>query len=204
MLAVRAESPTSGSEFVCCCLTHVRILATSLNGRGSRFRMISISVVVKGKTRFSHACAPSVSTARQTTPAGPDPIVRGQGHSTYLIPSISKTRAARPACSLFQRRAKMQRGRQSSIRAADVVLHGAFRGTEIEDIDARVAELERAAETSKTGRAQMIHCGRSRRRRPEKSQTPCISFHFLSPGPTRIEFLDTTGSRTGLHEQMPA
>ena len=37
----------------------------------------------------------------------------------------------------------------SRIRAADVVLQGAFRGMEIEDIDARVAELERAAELSK-------------------------------------------------------
>ena len=32
-----------------------------------------------------------------------------------------------------------------------MVLQGAFRGMEIEDIDARVAELERAAETSKQG-----------------------------------------------------
>ena len=32
---------------------------------------------------------------------------------------------------------------------ADVVLQGAFRGMEIEDIDARVAELERAGELSK-------------------------------------------------------
>lgn len=37
----------------------------------------------------------------------------------------------------------------SRIRAADVVLQGAFRGMEIEDIEVRVAELERAAETSK-------------------------------------------------------
>ena len=37
----------------------------------------------------------------------------------------------------------------SRIRAADVVLQGAFRGMEIEDIDTRVAELERAAELSK-------------------------------------------------------
>jgi hypothetical protein len=39
----------------------------------------------------------------------------------------------------------------SRIRAADMALQGAFRGMEIEDIDARVAELERAAETSKSG-----------------------------------------------------
>jgi predicted DNA-binding transcriptional regulator AlpA len=37
----------------------------------------------------------------------------------------------------------------SRIRAADVVLHGAFRGMELEDIEARVAELERATEPTK-------------------------------------------------------
>jgi len=36
----------------------------------------------------------------------------------------------------------------SRIRAADMILQGAFRGMEIEDIEARLAELERAAETS--------------------------------------------------------
>jgi predicted DNA-binding protein (UPF0251 family) len=36
----------------------------------------------------------------------------------------------------------------SRVRAADVVLQGAFRGMEIEDIEARVSELERASETS--------------------------------------------------------
>ena len=35
------------------------------------------------------------------------------------------------------------------IRAADIILQGAFRGVELEDIEARVAELERAAETAK-------------------------------------------------------
>jgi hypothetical protein len=38
----------------------------------------------------------------------------------------------------------------SRIRAADMVLQGAFRGMEIEDIEARVSELERAAEASKS------------------------------------------------------
>jgi hypothetical protein len=37
----------------------------------------------------------------------------------------------------------------SRVRAADVVLQAASRGMEIEDIDARVSELERAAESSK-------------------------------------------------------
>ncbi len=37
----------------------------------------------------------------------------------------------------------------SRIRAAHMILQGAFRGMEIEDIEARVAELERAAELSK-------------------------------------------------------
>jgi hypothetical protein len=37
----------------------------------------------------------------------------------------------------------------SRIRAADVVLQGAFRGMEIEDIESRVAELQLAAEASK-------------------------------------------------------
>lgn len=37
----------------------------------------------------------------------------------------------------------------SRIRAADIILQGAFRGMELEDIEARVAELERAAETAK-------------------------------------------------------
>jgi hypothetical protein len=37
----------------------------------------------------------------------------------------------------------------SRIQAADVVLQGAFRGMEIEDIEARVTELERTAQTSK-------------------------------------------------------
>ena len=36
----------------------------------------------------------------------------------------------------------------SRVRAADVVLQAAFRGMEMEDIEARVSELERAAETS--------------------------------------------------------
>jgi len=40
----------------------------------------------------------------------------------------------------------------SRVRAADVVLQGAFRGMEIEDIEARVAELERASETSQPDR----------------------------------------------------
>lgn len=34
----------------------------------------------------------------------------------------------------------------SRIRAADVILQGAFRGMELEDIEARVSELERAVE----------------------------------------------------------
>ena len=37
----------------------------------------------------------------------------------------------------------------SRVRAADVVLQTALRGMEIEDIEARVSELERAAESSK-------------------------------------------------------
>ncbi len=37
----------------------------------------------------------------------------------------------------------------SRIRAADIILQGAFRGMELEDIEARIAELERAAETAK-------------------------------------------------------
>ena len=37
----------------------------------------------------------------------------------------------------------------SRIRAADIILQGAFRGMELEDIEAHVAELERAAETAK-------------------------------------------------------
>src|ERR1017187_10954707 len=37
----------------------------------------------------------------------------------------------------------------SRVRAADVVLEAAFRGMEMEDIEARVAELERAAASSK-------------------------------------------------------
>jgi len=36
----------------------------------------------------------------------------------------------------------------SRVRAADVILQTAFRGMEMEDIEARVSELERAAETS--------------------------------------------------------
>lgn len=39
----------------------------------------------------------------------------------------------------------------SRVRAADVVLQAAFRGMEMEDIEARVSELERAAATSKPG-----------------------------------------------------
>jgi hypothetical protein len=38
------------------------------------------------------------------------------------------------------------------IRAADSVLDHAAKAIEIEDIEARVAELERAAETAKGGR----------------------------------------------------
>jgi hypothetical protein len=38
------------------------------------------------------------------------------------------------------------------IRAADSVLDHAAKGIELEDIEARVAELERGAETSKTGK----------------------------------------------------
>lgn len=37
------------------------------------------------------------------------------------------------------------------LRAADMILQGALRGMEIEDIDARVAELERSMATSKQG-----------------------------------------------------
>lgn len=37
----------------------------------------------------------------------------------------------------------------SRIRAADVILQGAFRGMELEDIEARVAELEQAADLTK-------------------------------------------------------
>ena len=40
----------------------------------------------------------------------------------------------------------------SRVRAADVVLQTALRGMESEDIEARVAELERAAGTAKDGR----------------------------------------------------
>ena len=40
----------------------------------------------------------------------------------------------------------------SRVRAADVVLQTALRGMEIEDIEVRVAELERAADTAKNGR----------------------------------------------------
>jgi hypothetical protein len=39
----------------------------------------------------------------------------------------------------------------SRVRAADVVLQAAFRGMEMEDIEARVSELERAAASSKPG-----------------------------------------------------
>jgi len=39
----------------------------------------------------------------------------------------------------------------SRVRAADVVLQTALRGMEMEDIEARVAELERAAASSKPG-----------------------------------------------------
>jgi hypothetical protein len=38
----------------------------------------------------------------------------------------------------------------SRVRAADVVLQTALRGMEIEDIEARVSELERASEASKS------------------------------------------------------
>lgn len=40
----------------------------------------------------------------------------------------------------------------SRVRAADVILQTAFRGMEMEDIEARVAELERAAEENDNGR----------------------------------------------------
>ena len=40
----------------------------------------------------------------------------------------------------------------SRVRAADVVLQGALRGMEVEDIEARVSELERATEASNAGR----------------------------------------------------
>jgi len=40
----------------------------------------------------------------------------------------------------------------SRVRAADVVLQTAFRGIEIEDIEARVTELERAAQANTGGR----------------------------------------------------
>jgi hypothetical protein len=40
----------------------------------------------------------------------------------------------------------------SRVRAADVVLQTALRGMEIEDIDARLRELEAAAEANKDGR----------------------------------------------------
>jgi hypothetical protein len=40
----------------------------------------------------------------------------------------------------------------SRVRAADCVLEHAARGIELEDIEVRVAELERAAENSKNGR----------------------------------------------------
>jgi hypothetical protein len=39
----------------------------------------------------------------------------------------------------------------SRVRAADVVLQAAFRNMEMEDIEARVSELERAAASSKPG-----------------------------------------------------
>jgi hypothetical protein len=39
----------------------------------------------------------------------------------------------------------------SRVRAADVVLQAALRGMEVEDIEARVSELERSADASKTG-----------------------------------------------------
>ena len=40
----------------------------------------------------------------------------------------------------------------SRVRAADVVLQTALRGMEMEDIEARVSELERSSEVSKSGR----------------------------------------------------
>jgi hypothetical protein len=40
----------------------------------------------------------------------------------------------------------------SRVRAADVILQTALRGMEMEDIEARVAELERATEADKGGR----------------------------------------------------
>jgi hypothetical protein len=40
----------------------------------------------------------------------------------------------------------------SRVRAADVVLQTALHGMELEDIEARVSELERAAESSKAAR----------------------------------------------------
>jgi hypothetical protein len=40
----------------------------------------------------------------------------------------------------------------SRVRAADVILQTALRGMEMEDIEARVAELERATEANKGGR----------------------------------------------------
>jgi len=39
----------------------------------------------------------------------------------------------------------------SRVRAADVVLQAALRGMEIEDIEARVSELEQAADATKSG-----------------------------------------------------
>ena len=42
----------------------------------------------------------------------------------------------------------------SRVRAADVVLQSALRGMEIEDIEARVSELERATEASNPGRGR--------------------------------------------------
>jgi hypothetical protein len=41
------------------------------------------------------------------------------------------------------------------LRAAECVFDRAFKGVELEDIEARVSELERATEVSKTGRGAM-------------------------------------------------
>jgi hypothetical protein len=45
------------------------------------------------------------------------------------------------------------------LRAAECVFDRAFKGIELEDIEARVSELERATEVSKTGRGAMRRLG---------------------------------------------
>jgi hypothetical protein len=67
--------------------------------------------------------------------------------------AIARLQNAAGAAVTTQLRIMTDREAPASVRlrASDMILQGAFRGTEIEDIDARVAELERSMEMSRQG-----------------------------------------------------